>query len=39
MITSAVRLREVRLAKNLKLGEILKQAGIIDDFQLNSALS
>jgi type IV pilus assembly protein PilB len=27
------------LAKNLKLGEILKQAGIIDDFQLNSALS
>ncbi|TLM64498.1 MAG: hypothetical protein FDZ69_11655 [Deltaproteobacteria bacterium] len=25
--------------KNLKLGEILKQAGIIDDFQLNSALS
>jgi hypothetical protein len=24
---------------NLKLGEILKQAGIIDDFQLNSALS
>jgi type IV pilus assembly protein PilB len=27
------------LAKNLKLGEILKQSGIIDDFQLNSALS
>jgi type IV pilus assembly protein PilB len=27
------------LAKNLRLGEILKQAGIIDDFQLNSALS
>jgi type IV pilus assembly protein PilB len=27
------------LTKNLKLGEILKQAGIIDDFQLNSALS
>ncbi len=27
------------MAKNLKLGEILKQAGIIDDFQLNSALS
>jgi len=27
------------LANNLKLGEILKQAGIIDDFQLNSALS
>jgi len=27
------------LVKNLKLGEILKQAGIIDDFQLNSALS
>lgn len=25
--------------KNLKLGEILKDAGIIDDFQLNSALS
>lgn len=25
--------------KNLKLGELLKQAGIIDDFQLNSALS
>ncbi len=25
--------------KNLRLGEILKQAGIIDDFQLNSALS
>lgn len=25
--------------KNLKLGEILKRAGIIDDFQLNSALS
>ena len=39
MITSADRLREARLAKNLKLGEILKQAGIIDDFQLNSALS
>lgn len=31
--------QEVVLAKNLKLGEILKQAGIIDDFQLNSALS
>lgn len=27
------------MARNLKLGEILKQAGIIDDFQLNSALS
>jgi type IV pilus assembly protein PilB len=27
------------LTKSLKLGEILKQAGIIDDFQLNSALS
>jgi len=27
------------LTKNLKLGEILKQAGVIDDFQLNSALS
>ncbi|MDH3454112.1 MAG: hypothetical protein OEL80_03120 [Desulfuromonadales bacterium] len=27
------------MAKNLRLGEILKQAGIIDDFQLNSALS
>lgn len=27
------------MTKNLKLGEILKQAGIIDDFQLNSALS
>lgn len=27
------------MAKNLKLGEILKGAGIIDDFQLNSALS
>jgi type IV pilus assembly protein PilB len=27
------------LTKNLKLGEILKQEGIIDDFQLNSALS
>jgi len=27
------------LAKNLKLGEILKQAGVIDDYQLNSALS
>jgi len=27
------------LAKKLRLGEILKQAGIIDDFQLNSALS
>lgn len=25
--------------KNLKLGEILKDAGIVDDFQLNSALS
>jgi len=25
--------------KNLKLGEILKKAGIIDDFQLNSGLS
>jgi type IV pilus assembly protein PilB len=25
--------------KNMKLGEILKQAGIINDFQLNSALS
>jgi type IV pilus assembly protein PilB len=25
--------------KNLRLGEILKQAGIIDDFQLDSALS
>jgi type IV pilus assembly protein PilB len=31
--------QEVVLAKNLRLGEILKQAGIIDDFQLNSALS
>jgi len=30
---------EAVLAKNLRLGEILKQAGIIDDFQLNSALS
>jgi type IV pilus assembly protein PilB len=30
---------EVALMKNLRLGEILKQAGIIDDFQLNSALS
>ena len=27
------------MAKNLRLGEILKQAGIIDDYQLNSALS
>lgn len=27
------------MVRNLKLGEILKQAGIIDDFQLNSALS
>ncbi len=27
------------MVKNLKLGEILKLAGIIDDFQLNSALS
>lgn len=27
------------MARNMKLGEILKQAGIIDDFQLNSALS
>ena len=27
------------MTKNLRLGEILKQAGIIDDFQLNSALS
>ena len=27
------------MAKNLKLGELLKNAGIIDDFQLNSALS
>ena len=27
------------MAKKLRLGEILKQAGIIDDFQLNSALS
>ena len=27
------------MTKNLKLGEILKQAGVIDDFQLNSALS
>ncbi|MBW2688374.1 MAG: hypothetical protein JRC99_00400 [Deltaproteobacteria bacterium] len=27
------------MAKNLRLGEILKHAGIIDDFQLNSALS
>ena len=27
------------MTKNLKLGEILKQAGIIDDYQLNSALS
>lgn len=27
------------MSKNLRLGEILKQAGIIDDFQLNSALS
>ena len=27
------------MTKNLKLGEILKQAGIIDDFQLDSALS
>jgi hypothetical protein len=31
--------QEVVLTKNLKLGEILKRAGIIDDFQLNSALS
>jgi len=31
--------QEVVLAKNLRLGEILKHAGIIDDFQLNSALS
>jgi len=30
---------EADLTKNLRLGEILKQAGIIDDFQLNSALS
>lgn len=27
------------MSKNLRLGEILKRAGIIDDFQLNSALS
>lgn len=27
------------MQKNMRLGEILKQAGIIDDFQLNSALS
>ena len=27
------------MSKKLRLGEILKQAGIIDDFQLNSALS
>ncbi len=27
------------MAKNLRLGEILKLSGIIDDFQLNSALS
>lgn len=27
------------MARNLKLGEILKMSGIIDDFQLNSALS
>ncbi len=27
------------MTKNLKLGEILKQAGVIDDYQLNSALS
>ena len=27
------------MQKNIRLGEILKQAGIIDDFQLNSALS
>ncbi len=27
------------MQKNLRLGEILKQAGIIDDFQLESALS
>ena len=27
------------IQKNMRLGEILKQAGIIDDFQLNSALS
>jgi type IV pilus assembly protein PilB len=31
--------QEVVLTKHLRLGEILKQAGIIDDFQLNSALS
>lgn len=31
--------KEDALVRNLKLGEILKQAGIIDDFQLNSALS
>ncbi len=27
------------MVKNLRMGELLKQAGIIDDFQLNSALS
>jgi type IV pilus assembly protein PilB len=27
------------MQKNMRLGEILKQAGIIDEFQLNSALS
>ena len=27
------------MAKNLKIGEILRQAGIIDEFQVNSALS
>lgn len=27
------------MVKNLRLGELLKQTGIIDDFQLNSALS
>jgi type IV pilus assembly protein PilB len=32
-------IQEIVLAKNLKLGEILKQAGVIDDYQLNSALS
>ncbi len=36
---AALAYQEVALAKNLRLGEILKQAGIIDDFQLNSALS
>jgi hypothetical protein len=30
---------EVSSAENLSPGEILKQAGMIDDFQLNSALS